>query len=83
MSVHDAKPADVYVDHTGKLWRVLHTCHEPTVTMIEVDGFIGKPMQRGGGVSGAMWHGWKRIHRPEENETAKEHCFGAFAKAPG
>lgn len=70
MSVHDAKPGDIYVDGTGKLWRCMATCDEPTVTMQEVEpgekiGDIEVRRPIGGGVSGQMWADFKRIHRPE------------------
>lgn len=68
MSVHDAVPGDIYVDRTGKLWRCVTVCHEPTVTMEEVEGRVEGPIIRGrqsGGVSGLMWNGWKRIFRKE------------------
>lgn len=40
MSVHDAEPGDIYVDLTGKLWRVIAVCHQPTVTAEEVEGHL-------------------------------------------
>lgn len=66
MSVHDAKPGDVYVDGAGKLWRVFATCGEPTVHVQEVETVTpDSPVRKSGGVSGFMWQGFKRIHRPE------------------
>jgi hypothetical protein len=67
MSVHEAEPGDLYVDHDGKLWRVVSVCGEPTVTVEEVENPSPRhpPVRRSGGVSGGMWMGWKRIHRPE------------------
>ena len=32
-----AEPMDIYADANGKLWRVVATCHEPTVTLEEVE----------------------------------------------
>lgn len=67
MSIRDAQPGDVYADHDGKLWRVVGTCHEPTVIVREVERpacATGPFEQRSGGVSGAMWNDWKRIFRP-------------------
>ena len=45
MSVRDAVPGDIYVDPDGKLWRVISTCKEPTVTLeaVEPKGFIPEP----------------------------------------
>ena len=60
--MRDAEPNDVYVDETGKLWRVVGVCGEPTVIVQEIES--AAPERRHGGVSGAMWFGWKRIHRP-------------------
>lgn len=66
MSVHDAQPGDVYVDDAGKLWRVVGVCGEPTVIVEEVETKApGDGTRRSGGVSGFMWHGFKRIHRPD------------------
>lgn len=65
-SVHDAQPSDVYVDDSGKLWRVVGVCGEPTVIMQEVETAEPEsPVRKNGGVSGLMWRGFKRIHRPE------------------
>lgn len=65
MSVHDAQPGDVYVDEAGKLWRVIAICGEPTVNVQEVETTTPEnPVRRSGGVSGLMWSGFKRIHRP-------------------
>jgi len=67
MSVHDAQPNDVYVDDSGKLWRVVGVCGEPTVIVQEVEPDAPEsPVKRSGGVSGLMWNGFKRIHRPEK-----------------
>jgi hypothetical protein len=69
MSVHDAQPSDIYVDANGKLWRVVMTCSDPTVTVEEVEAETGASTpgkgRRSGAVSGAMWLGFKRIYRPE------------------
>lgn len=67
MSVHDAQPNDIYVDASGKLWRVVGICGEPTVIAQEIETLTPEsPVKCSGGVSGFMWHGWKRIHRPEK-----------------
>jgi hypothetical protein len=71
VSVHDAEPGDIYVDAEGKLWRVLWTCREPTVCLQAVENsalFSGSPPDstRQGGISGQMWHGFKRIWRKAE-----------------
>lgn len=51
MSVHDAEPGDVYADKQGKLWRVMGVCHEPTVTVEEVEGRLSpSPYDGLGGV---------------------------------
>lgn len=66
MSVHDAQPSDLYVDAAGKLWRVVGVCGEPTVIVEEVESKTPEtPVRQSGGVSGYMWHGFKRIHRPD------------------
>jgi hypothetical protein len=64
-SIHDAKPQDVYVDKSGKLWRVVGTWSMPTVVVEEIEPpDPGEtPVRRHGGVNGAMWDGFKRIHR--------------------
>lgn len=36
-TIHDARPGDIYADAEGKLWRVITTCREPTVTVEEVE----------------------------------------------
>ena len=73
MSVHDAELGDLYVDETGKLWRVMMLCGEPTVHVQEVETLTpGSPVTRSGGVSGFMWHGYKRIHRPPAKATTPE-----------
>jgi hypothetical protein len=65
MSVHDAQPNDLYVDAGGKLWRVVGVCSEPTVIVQEVEATTPEsPVKQSGGVSGLMWSGFKRIHRP-------------------
>jgi hypothetical protein len=65
MSVHDAELGDLYVDGTGKLWRVIALCGEPAVHFQEVEMQTpDSPVRRSGGVSGLMWNGYKRIHRP-------------------
>jgi len=65
MSVHDAELGDVYVDDAGKLWRVVGICGEPTVIAQEVETLTPEsPVKKSGGVSGFMWNGFKRIHRP-------------------
>ena len=67
MSVHDAEPNDVYIDAQGKLWRVIAVCGEPTVHVQEIETQQPEhPVRQVGGVSGFMWHGFKRIHRPEK-----------------
>lgn len=69
MSVHDAKLDDLYVDDAGKLWRVVALCGEPTVHVQEVETMMpDSPVRRSGGVSGLMWRGFKRIHRPDEKK---------------
>lgn len=69
MSVHDAKPEDLYVDAKGKLWRVIGVSGEPTVHVQEVETLTpDSPVVRSCGVSGVMWSGFKRIHRPDEKK---------------
>lgn len=69
MSVHEAQPGDVYVDDKGKLWRVIGVCGEPTVIVREIETVTPEsPVTRSGGVSGYMWHGWKRIHREPDKK---------------
>lgn len=66
MSVHDAEIGDVYADEHGKLWRVVALFREPTVRVQEIEkiGDYPVPVSKFGGVSGYMWTGFKRIHRP-------------------
>ena len=68
MSVHDAEPGDIYVDESGKLWRCIATCNEPTCTFEEIEptGGSGWKERKGGGLSGLMWNGWKRIYHPDD-----------------
>jgi hypothetical protein len=70
VSVHDAEPGDIYVDAEGKLWRVLWTCREPTVCLQAVEPpptlLSNGSQQRQGGISGQMWHGFKRIWQKAE-----------------
>jgi hypothetical protein len=67
MSMQDADLSDIYVDEHGKLWRVIAIIGEPTVEVEEIEkGDYSEPIRRRGGVSGYMWHGYKRIHRPEK-----------------
>ena len=74
MSVHDAKPEDLYVDEKGKLWRVIGVSGEPTVHVQEVETLTpGDPIVRSCGVSGLMWNGFKRIHRPDPRPDRKKY----------
>lgn len=71
MSVHDAQPNDIYTDASGKLWRVIGVCGEPTVIVQEIEPANPDSLiQKSGGVSGFMWHGFKRIHRPDPPKPA-------------
>jgi hypothetical protein len=40
MTTHDAELSDIYVDDSGKLWRVIITCSEQTVTFEAVEGHL-------------------------------------------
>jgi hypothetical protein len=65
--IHDAEPSDIYVDEAGKLWRVVGVVGEPSVIVEEIETKTpDNPVRKNGGVSGLMWRGWKRIHRPEK-----------------
>jgi hypothetical protein len=65
MSVHDAELHDVYADESGKLWRIVGICGEPTVMAQEIESLSPEsPVTKRGGVSGFMWKGFHRIHRP-------------------
>lgn len=70
MTVHDASPQDIYIDAAGKLWRVVSICHEPTVTVEEIEKTTDNPyanrVRKSGGVSGLMWDGFKRIYKWEQ-----------------
>ena len=71
MSVHDAEPNDVYADAEGKLWRVMGICGEPTVIVQEIESSTPEtPVRKSGGVSGLMWHGFKRVFRPDKPKPA-------------
>jgi len=62
MSVHSAKLNDLYADEGGKLWRVVGLCGEPTVTVQEIESETPlTPVRQSGGVSGAMWLGFKKL----------------------
>lgn len=90
MSVHDARPGDIYVDEHGKLWRVVSYLDQPSVCIEAVEPHAavgtmepGKLYGQGdsaervefirerksGGVGGYMWHGFKRIFRPETDSA--------------
>jgi hypothetical protein len=78
MSVHDAEPSDIYVDDSGKLWRVVGVCGEPTVIVEEIEPASPEsPVRRHGGVSGVMWRGWKRIHRQTTPDPKKYRMDGS------
>ncbi|HDA7126290.1 TPA: hypothetical protein O5T86_001294 [Staphylococcus aureus] len=65
--VHEAKPMDVYVDGQGKLWRVIGIFGEPVVIVEEIESQTpSDPLRMTGGVSGGMWHGFKRVVRRED-----------------
>jgi hypothetical protein len=73
MSVHDAAPGDIYVDEHGKLWRVVGIVGEPSVIVDEIETRSpDSPVQRTGGVSGLMWNGFKRIHRPAPSPPGEQ-----------
>lgn len=64
MSVHDAELDDIYVDGAGKLWRVVAICHEPTVTVEEVEGNLPTRSEYGGAAQamiGMMPPSWPSI----------------------
>ncbi|WP_424137426.1 hypothetical protein [Roseomonas chloroacetimidivorans] len=71
MSVHDAKPGDVYADANGKLWRVIGVWHDPTVEVEEVEPerMLSPKQRRFGGVGGLMWQGFQRIWSKKEATT--------------
>lgn len=54
MTVHDAKPSDIYVDKGGKLWRCISICHEPTVSFEAVEGYVPSPAGLAGMQGGAQ-----------------------------
>jgi hypothetical protein len=69
MSVHDARPGDVYVDSNGKLWRVVWVCDQPTLSMkaIEPESCASVSERKAeGAITGLMWNGFKRIYRKAE-----------------
>lgn len=39
-AVYDAEPGDIYAEPSGKLWRIVGVCREPTVIAEEVEGHI-------------------------------------------
>ena len=70
--IRDAGPMDIYVDSNGKLWRVVGVCMEPTVIVEEIEPEDWTRRARiNGGISGAMWNGWRRIYslKPEQEST--------------
>lgn len=70
MSVHDARPGDVYRDGQGLLWEVIGVCQEPTVIverlykMEEAISRNGEQSRMSGGVGGLMWKGFKKLEAP-------------------
>lgn len=68
-SISYAIPRDVYVDATGKLWRVIGIWREPVVHVEEIeDTSFAAPapphkQRMLGGVNGLMWEGFRRIYR--------------------
>lgn len=43
VTINDAEPGDIYTDATGKLWRIISVCREPTVEAEEVEGTLYDP----------------------------------------
>jgi len=65
----DVEPGDVYADDNGKLWRVVGVFHEPSVSMEEIEHTVpDNPLRVTGGMSGLMWHRFRRIFRPEKRK---------------
>jgi len=67
MSVHNARPGDVYRDASGQLYTVIGYCAEPTVTverlftLDEAAEHEGEMTRLSGGVGGLMWNGFTRL----------------------
>lgn len=65
MSVRGARPGEIYEDKNGYRWLVTSTCDEPTVHMQQIVPIWGedqpRPPSQGGGVTGGMWNGFKKI----------------------
>lgn len=61
-TVDRANLGDVYTDAAGGLWRVVGLLSEPSVTMISMVT-EGASATMTGGVTGAMWNGFKRLRR--------------------
>lgn len=43
MTISDAEPGDIYIDASGKLWRITAVYREPTVEAQEVEGTLHDP----------------------------------------
>lgn len=73
-NIRDAELDDIYIDGDGKLWRVIAICGEPTVHVQEIESKSPQsPVTKLGGISGAMWLGFERIHRPKKKAPPRDY----------
>lgn len=65
MSMNDATLGDIYRDRSGAIYRVVWTCHEPTVGLVYLANTDASEASfiKNGGVSGQMWEGFERIYK--------------------
>lgn len=65
MSINPQSPGEIYEDNKGDRWLVVSMCQEPTVTMQQIQPVWhdsdARPYQQGGGVTGLMWQGFRKI----------------------
>lgn len=63
--INPQHPGEIYEDKDGGRWLVVSMCQEPTVTMQRIEPCWADnqpaPIQQGGGVSGLMWDGFKKV----------------------
>lgn len=88
MTVRDAEPMDVYVDANNRLWRVVGIWREPVVHMQAIEG-ADEPLAPGltraeitAGVSGLLWNGFTRIHRPKATAGVEMGTLKPLPDAP-
>lgn len=80
MDIADACEGDIYVDGSGKLWRVTLVVHEPTVTVEEVEGALYDPNrplpQLHQGAQGLNLQAFQALQAAEIRKVRRSHFIG-------